>query len=273
MFSELCDVLQWPPNSCPPRGKLFLVTDTVQAPSDFVVLNFVAAALRSKERVCVVGLQYNLQYYTQIAKKMGMNLPSFMTTGHFKFVDPLTSQFSYASSLSSSSSSSTTSSAISSELHLFDKSFLRSLYNGIKSAYGFQDPSVASQPSGSMFVVVDSLNILLSAQPSLASRMEVVDFVTYLTEFCRQQQQPASLLVGVHSDIPDDEAIMRSLEYRASCVVSTRHLEAGMTKEVHGELSVTLKTLASNEFPHTSTWHYHVGDTMLRVFRIGSRVI
>ncbi|GJN91218.1 hypothetical protein Rhopal_004236-T1 [Rhodotorula paludigena] len=91
------------PTSSLPAALSLLVTDTLDAPASFVLVQLVAHALRpaasaaaapgggsgaaGKRRVVVLGVRERDEYWTAVLKKNGIQIPTERSTGHFTFID------------------------------------------------------------------------------------------------------------------------------------------------------------------------------------------
>ncbi|GAA6005635.1 uncharacterized protein JCM10292_006721 [Rhodotorula paludigena] len=87
------------PTSSLPAAVALLITDTLDAPASFVLVQLVAHALRpaaapgggsgaaGKRRVVVLGVRERDEYWTAVLKKSGIQTPNERSTGHFTFID------------------------------------------------------------------------------------------------------------------------------------------------------------------------------------------
>ncbi|CDZ98269.1 Uncharacterised protein family UPF0405 [Phaffia rhodozyma] len=235
----------------PPAATTVLLSDTISAPADFVLLHFVATQLKATKSVLLVGCGEGVDHYKAISKKIGISLDQ----PNFKFHDALSAQ-----SQSSAPSD------------------LRNLFDSIISLVERQqkeNSSPSDGPESEVMVVLDDLSALLW----MGAELETVGrFVRALQASSRKLNFNIVYLVHTipssASAVPEDE-LFRLLHPSADLWIRVQGLQSGRSGDVSGELSFIPSPLLDSDegFPRTEPGkelQYKLGDSGVTFFPKGT---
>ena len=237
MFAELSNILDISSRKTA-DGQSFLVTES-QADSSFVVHHFASLYLRSGFNVCLVGLSQAYNHYRNVGTKLGVDFNKCKEAGKLVFIEGL--KLIGESLVNNEKRRNPEDPNDPLPLDLFkddQNSSLKPLLDMIKRTLdGF--PNRDQTPT---LVLFDDISILwiLGKTPK-----EILSCLQYVRNLVCGDEHSAGCLVTrltLDKEVDDDEAefISRYLTHQSDCIISTRGLPSGYSKDVHGEVRFSL---------------------------------
>ncbi|ORX77336.1 hypothetical protein K493DRAFT_245396 [Basidiobolus meristosporus CBS 931.73] len=216
----------------PPRGKNFLITDTLGANGDFLLYHFLTTFLKPTSvntRVVLVGFSQIFNHYNLVARKLGVNLTAAKTSGRFKFVDGLTGLSSGKIPAPPTTVLPTTPELVLGPL---------SPENTLESLLGQLEGLVSSEEAGQTCLIYDDVSVLLNLGVSVRELQRFMQASRLLME-----KNGGTLVSLVHSDQalledPEQESLVKLLMYQTAYILQVKALGSGYSKEVNGQVAL-----------------------------------
>ncbi|XP_069815301.1 elongator complex protein 6 [Dendropsophus ebraccatus] len=254
MFPELNALLGVDTES-PERGQFTLISGHKTDPS-FLLHHFLSYYLKAGCNVCFVALSQSFSHYNIIAQKLGVNLSSARDQGQLRFLEGLRS---YTQLLFTDTAETAAENPL---RFLRTGSDLRPLYDYITAAL---TPS-AGQQWKCPVLIIDDVGVLLSLG---TTTLQVLDFIHYCrASVCSRYQGAVVCLLQGDDGLEDDdnELLRRSLCHQSSLVLQVDGLVTGFCKDVHGQLTITRRTL---DGARPVIYQYKIQDKTVSFFARG----
>ncbi|XP_047217040.1 elongator complex protein 6 [Girardinichthys multiradiatus] len=268
MFTELNSILNTSPDSFT-RGEFILVSDR-QSDASFLIHHFLSFYLRSRCKVCFLGLVQSFCHYSAVSQRLGVSLTQAKEKGQLVFFEGLKESL----SLLIPQENNTESEAV---------NFLRDPAVGLRGLYEFVRSSVISSGSveegaeewGPPVLLVDDLSVLLSLGVNFGA---VLDFSHYCrAAVCSQLQGNMVMLVRCNGEEEEDdgdeetEALLKGLTHQCSLNLHVQGLPTGYCKDIHGKVEVCWKRRQGDgPHPQKNLFQYKVHDKGASFFACGT---
>ncbi|XP_038138374.1 elongator complex protein 6 [Cyprinodon tularosa] len=267
MFTELNSILNTSPDSFS-RGEYILVSET-HTDASFLIHHFLSFYLRSRCRVCFLGLAQSFCHYSVVGQRLGVSLTQAKEKGQLVFLEGLKESLSVLIPQENIPESEA-------------MNFLRNPSVGLKSLYEFVYSSVmdsgcmeeGGEEWGPPVLLVDDLSVLLSLGVHVGA---VLDFSHYCrAAVCSKLQGNMVMLVRCNAEEEEDEAdegskaLLRGLTHQCSLNLHVQGLPTGYCKDIHGQMEVCWKR-RQGDVPHlqTNLFQYKVHDKGASFFARG----
>jgi len=251
------------PYLSPPAQSVVLLTSVVNATASWLLLRFVAANLATRRdgtashtTVVLLSFLADWDFWRDGARRLGCDLASLASSGHFFFIDGLSELF--------STDASTLPASRAPGRYTLQSVALPSVEAGVLSVLAH-----ANKSSGNTLLLVDSLDFLvaargLSAQAALdmltAWRLQARATVLAIAADAPLVHEPSTPLETQHA------ALVVGAAHRASYVMSTRRLRTGAAQDVSGVLRVSRGGQA-DELAETELLYHVSADGGVRLWK------
>lgn len=216
-----------------PQELSLLISDTLESPATFLVVQHLALALKARRPCVLVGLAQSFEYYTAVLRKQGVQLPHEREKGNLVYID--TAQL------------------------LVDEydGFAMALQTQIGQALNARTPDqITSEPRPPLVALDDFASLLHAGLAPLA----LLKLFRNIRGMARQSS--ASLLVVYHDDAfspgrtniersEEDHFLLRNLIQLSDFWIQTRSLRAQMTGELVLHRAPALAGLQSDLVTHS----------------------
>eukprot|EP00742_Colponemidia_sp_Colp-10_P003285 GILJ01003496.1.p1 GENE.GILJ01003496.1~~GILJ01003496.1.p1 ORF type:complete len:265 (-),score=29.34 GILJ01003496.1:120-914(-) len=231
MWKELCQFApalgDWSEQS-PPNNLFITIKDELAAEGSFILHFLSQMYMRGGHRVVLVSLSQSWTHYSTIARKLGVTGPA-LTSGQLSFIDGFSCPFAWCEPGVTPTPSATNPLPPTEHFSLDPSIGLQPLMQMISKA-------VQTRTQEKCLVLIDDLTSLsLSVSPEAIS-----DFVHYCSSLA--QHPGTSVAVLWHADCTDEagDRYLRSIEHLADVRFEVMGLETGYSRDVHGQLLVTV---------------------------------
>lgn len=271
MFTELNSILNTSPESFP-RGEFILISDR-QSDASFLIHHFLSFYLRSRCKVCFLGLVQSFCHYSAVSQRLGVSLTQAKETGQLVFFEGLRESLSVLIPQENNAGG---------EVMKFLRDpavGLRSLFEFVRSSVigsGSAEEGAAAAEWGPPVLMVDDLSVLLSLGVNVGAAL---DFSHYCrAAVCSQMQGNMVMLVRCSGEEEEEddgdegsEALLKGLSHQCSLNLHVRGLPTGYCKDIHGQVEVCWKR-RQGDGPHTqkNLFQYKVHDKGASFFAPGT---
>ncbi|KAM9783310.1 elongator complex protein 6 [Neosynchiropus ocellatus] len=264
MFPELNAVLNWSPDDVT-QGQFILLSDR-RSDASFLVHHFLSFYIRGRCRVCFLGLVQSFSHYSAVCQRLGVNLSQAREKGQLTFLEGLNEALTVLSPSEGQTGSGSLDFLQSPSLGL------RGLFRFIRSS--LSGPGASDGEWGPPVLLVDDLSVLLGLGVDVAA---LLDFSHYCkASICSQLQGNVVMLArcdGQEEDYGDDEdseRLLRGLTHQCGLSIKVQGLPTGYCRDIHGQMQVSWKNLATGQHTHERLLQYKVHDKGASFFARGT---
>ncbi|KAF9432591.1 Elongator subunit elp6 [Entomortierella beljakovae] len=278
-----------------PPGIYLSISDTQASDGNFLLHHFISNYIKADQNVVLVGLAGILAHYTNVGKKLGVNLVVAKTKGIFQFVDGLTQLTDYAApskefipkpveakpSPDTKSAATATRTIKPPAAPPVVLSYSPKLSDFYKVLEDLIVKTVSENSQGQvkqLCLILDDLSVLLNCGWPCRDVLALVRYLKLLVA-----KVNGSLITIVHADSvlaeeASQDGLVKGVFYEADYIIDVRGLSSGGSRDVHGQLSLLhgpgylLRERAGevkeNDWP-ALTLHYKLMDNNVEVFAKG----